>query len=147
MLKNLKFFLFSLSAEILIERWIPYPKITGKRQTIIERAEPVRPYPEPRNLIILHEPVPVKVERKIQCFGPIVEDPKSYAEKYGETLLDGEKLVEEARGAGLVGFFPNRENVPTIDEVLESNFRQADLNQDGTIDREEFRIFLKSKLQ
>lgn len=37
--------------DIIIERWIPY-EFTQKRRVIVDRAEPSKAYPQPRNIII-----------------------------------------------------------------------------------------------
>ncbi len=38
--------------DIIIERWIPYQSTTQKRKVIVQRAEELKPYPPPRNVII-----------------------------------------------------------------------------------------------
>lgn len=38
--------------DVIIERWIPYESTTAKRKVIIQRAEPPKPFPPPRNIII-----------------------------------------------------------------------------------------------
>lgn len=38
--------------DIVIERWIPYEATTYKRKVVIQRAEPPKPQPPTRNVII-----------------------------------------------------------------------------------------------
>lgn len=80
---------------------MPYTT-TAKRKTIVQRAEPPKEYPKPRNIIIQYEPVQVRVVRQFQRLGVTQESPAAYVQRYGTTLLEAQTLVQQARAAGVV---------------------------------------------
>ena len=41
--------------DVIIERWIPYEANMLKRKVVVQRAEEIKPYPRPRNIIIEYE--------------------------------------------------------------------------------------------
>ncbi|CAF4011586.1 unnamed protein product [Rotaria magnacalcarata] len=87
--------------DIIIERWIPYESITQKRQVIVQRAEPPKPYPPSRNVIITYDPVSVKVVRQVERQGVTRENPQSYLTRFGSSLLDPKDLIAQARELGI----------------------------------------------
>ncbi|CAF3320304.1 unnamed protein product [Rotaria socialis] len=87
--------------DIIIERWIPYESIAQKRQVIVQRAEPSKPYPPSRNVIITYDPVPVKVVRQVERQGVTPENPQSYLTRFGNSLLDPKDLIAQARELGI----------------------------------------------
>ncbi|CAF4467523.1 unnamed protein product, partial [Rotaria sp. Silwood2] len=87
--------------DIIIERWIPYG-VDGKRKTIVQRAQSVKEYPKPRNIIIQYEPVQVRIVRQFQRLDVVQENPQVYVQRYGSQLLDGQSLIQQARAAGVV---------------------------------------------
>ena len=87
--------------DIIIERWVPYTS-SAKRKTIVQRAEPPKEYPKPRNIIIQYEPVQVRVVRQFQRLGVTQENPQAYVQRYGSSLLEAQTLVQQARAAGVV---------------------------------------------
>ena len=89
------------TGDIIIERWIPYGAMT-KRKTIVQRAEEVKPYPKPRNIIIQYESPPVRVVRQFQRLGITPENPQAYLDRYGTSLIDAQSLVQQARAAGVI---------------------------------------------
>lgn len=91
-----------LLGDIIIERWVPYTATQGKRKTIVQRAEPPKEYPKPRNIIIQYEPVQVRVVRQFQRLGITQESPAEYVQRYGTTLLEAQTLVQQARAAGVI---------------------------------------------
>ena len=90
------------SGDIVIERWIPYSENVTKRKTIVQRAAEAKAYPKPRNIIIEYEPVPVRVNRQFQSLGVTQADPQAYLQRYGNSLLDSQTLIAQARAAGVV---------------------------------------------
>jgi hypothetical protein len=90
-----------LLGDIIIERWLPYAAV-AKRKTIIQRAEPAKEYPKPRNIIIQYEPIQVRIVRQFQRLGITQENPQLYIQRYGISLLDAQTLVQQARAAGVV---------------------------------------------
>ena len=73
-----------------------------KRKTIVQRAEEVKPYPKPRNVIIQYEAPQVRVVRQFQRLGITPENPQAYVERYGASLFDAQTLVQQARAAGVI---------------------------------------------
>lgn len=73
-----------------------------KRKTIVQRAEEVKPYPKPRNVIIQYEAPQVRVIRQFQRLGITPENPQAYVERYGASLFDAQTLVQQARAAGVI---------------------------------------------
>ena len=80
---------------------MPY-NFTNKRKTIVQRAEPAKEYPKPRNVIIQYEAPQVRVVRQFQRLGVTPENPQAYVQRYGPTLFDTQALVQQARAAGVV---------------------------------------------
>lgn len=89
------------SGDIIIERWIPYGA-QAKRKTIVQRAAGAKGYTKPRNIIIIYEPIQVRVVRQFQRLGITQENPQSYTQRYGASLLDPQTLVQQARAAGVI---------------------------------------------
>ena len=87
--------------DIIIERWIPYGA-QAKRKTIVQRAAAGKGYPKPRNIIIIYEPIQVRVIRQFQRLGVTQENPQLYIQRYGQSLLDPQVLVQRARAAGVI---------------------------------------------
>ncbi|CAF3412007.1 unnamed protein product [Rotaria sp. Silwood2] len=86
---------------VILERWLPYGA-PAKRRTIVQRAPPVKPYSNPRNVVIQYESTPVNIVRKVQFLGVTQEDPQAYIQRYGASLLDSHTLEQIARAAGVV---------------------------------------------
>lgn len=80
---------------------MPYSSIT-KRKTIVQRADPPKPYPSPRNIIIQYEPPQVRVVRQFERLGVTPENPQAYIQRYGASLIDSETLLQQARAAGVI---------------------------------------------
>jgi len=80
---------------------MPYSTIT-KRKTIVQRADPPKPYPSPRNIIIQYEPPQVRVVRQFERLGVTPENPQAYIQRYGASLIDSETLLQQARAAGVI---------------------------------------------
>ena len=74
----------------------------AKRKTIVQRAEAVKAYPTPRNVIIQYEAPQVRVIRQFERLGVTPENPQAYIQRYGESLFDAQTLVQHARAAGVV---------------------------------------------
>jgi hypothetical protein len=74
----------------------------AKRKTIVQRAEAVKAYPKPQNIIIQYEAPQVRVIRQFQRLGVTPEDPQAYVQRYGASLFDAQTLVQQARAAGVV---------------------------------------------
>jgi hypothetical protein len=90
-----------LSGDIIIERWIPYGA-AAKRKTVVQRAAEAKAYPKPRNIIIVYEPIQVRIVRQFQRLGITQENPQAYLQRYGAALLEAQILVQQARAAGVV---------------------------------------------
>lgn len=88
--------------DVIIERWLPYSKEPQKRKVITYRAPPPRPYPPPRNTVIVYEPIQANVVRSIQKLGVQPQNPQEYALRYGGTLLDSATLLARAQNVGVV---------------------------------------------
>ncbi|CAF1077262.1 unnamed protein product [Rotaria sordida] len=102
--------------DIIIERWVPYGAMT-KRKTIIQRAESIKPYPKPRNIIIQYEAPQVRVVRQFQRLGITPENPQEYVQRYGTSLLDAQTLLQQARTAGVVEDISPPTNIGTATAV------------------------------
>ena len=87
--------------DIVIERWLPYSKETQKRKVITYRAPPPPSYPQPRNTIIVYEPVQVNVIRQIHRLGVQSQNPQEYVAQYGHNLLDSASLLAQAQQIGI----------------------------------------------
>ncbi|CAF1205013.1 unnamed protein product [Adineta ricciae] len=87
--------------DIVIERWLPYSKETQKRKVITYRAPPPPSYPQPRNTIIVYEPVQVNVIRQIHRLGVQPQNPQEYVAQYGHNLLDSASLLAQAQQIGI----------------------------------------------
>lgn len=74
----------------------------SKRKTIVQRAEAVKEYPKPRNVIIQYEAPQIRVIRQFQRLGITLENPQAYIQRYGAALFDSQALVQQARAAGVV---------------------------------------------
>lgn len=97
------------SGDIIIERWVQYGA-REKRRTIVQRAEAVKPYAKPQNVIIQYETPQVRVIRQFQRLGVTPQDPQEYVRRYGAILLDSTTLVQQARAAGVVEDIVSVEN-------------------------------------
>ena len=87
--------------DIIIERWLPYSKESQKRKVITYRAPPPPTYPQPRNKIIVYEPVRVNVVRQIHRLGVQSQNPQEYITQYGQNLLDSASLLAQAQQFGI----------------------------------------------
>ncbi|UJR35351.1 hypothetical protein I4U23_028109 [Adineta vaga] len=87
--------------DIIIERWLPYPKEPQKRKIITHRAPPPPTYPQPRNTIIVHEPIQVNVVRQIHRLDVQVQNPQDYIARYGHSLLDSTSLLTKVQQVGI----------------------------------------------
>ncbi|CAF0762409.1 unnamed protein product [Rotaria sp. Silwood1] len=88
--------------DVAIERWLPYSKEPQRRKIITYRAAPPRPYPPPRNIIIVYDQAQANVVRSIQKLGVQPQNPEEYKLRYGNTLLDPSTLVAQAQHIGIV---------------------------------------------
>ena len=68
----------------------------------MQRAGAAKGYPKPRNIIIIYEPIQVRVVRQFQRLGITQENPQLYIQRYGASLLDPQTLVQQARAAGVI---------------------------------------------
>lgn len=93
-------FLLPDVGDIIIERWLPYGPPPA-RQTIVRPPALATKYPEPRNIIEIYESVQMRTVRRFQKSGPTRESPEEYLHRYGGSLLDSEKLIQEARHLGV----------------------------------------------
>ena len=91
---------FCYSADILIERWLPYG-YQSERRIIVQPAPPPIRYSEPYNKIIIYETGDDHVVRKLEKVGPVKENPDDYMARYMGTLLDSATLVQQARNIGV----------------------------------------------
>jgi hypothetical protein len=82
-----------------------------KRKTIVQRAEAVKPYPKPQNIIIQYEAPQVRVIRQFQRLAVTPEDPQAYIQRYGASLFDSQTLVQQARAAGVIEDIVSDENL------------------------------------
>jgi hypothetical protein len=87
--------------DIIIERWLPYSKEPQRRKVITYRAPTPRPYPQPRNTIVLYEPVQANVVRQVHKVGIQPQNPQEYAFRHGHSLLDGSTLLAQAQSLGI----------------------------------------------
>lgn len=139
---DLPFLFLTLSGDIFIERWIPYEPQT-KRQTIIQRAPLSRPHPPPRNLIILYDPIPVRVVRQFQRFDPVQADPRAYLSRYGSSLLHTDALIRTARAAGVTEDIVNdsqRFSSPMIEHRLSFQSPSLEMSSDQFDSSASFRL-------
>jgi hypothetical protein len=74
----------------------------AQRKTIVQRAEAVKDYEKPRNVIIQYESPQVRVIRQFQRLAVVAENPQAYIQRYGASLFDAQTLVQQARAAGVV---------------------------------------------
>ena len=74
----------------------------SQRKTVVQRAEAVKAYPQPRNVVIQYEAPQVRVIRQFQRLGVTPENPQEYLQRYGASLLDIQTLIQQARAAGIV---------------------------------------------
>ncbi len=88
--------------DVIIERWLPYSKEPQKRKVITYRAPPPRPYPPPRNTIVVYEPIQANVVRSVQKLGIQPQNPQEYILRYGPTLIDASTLVAQAQNVGII---------------------------------------------
>jgi hypothetical protein len=88
--------------DVIIERWLPYSKEPQRRKVITHRAPAPRPYPSPRNTIVVYEPVQANVVRSVQRLGVQPQNPQEYAHRYGHVLLNPSTLVAQAQHLGIV---------------------------------------------
>ncbi|CAF1160538.1 unnamed protein product [Rotaria sordida] len=86
--------------DVIIERWIPYENIQ-KRKVIVQRAEEPKPYPPPKNIIIVYEPVQTRIIRNVERLGIKPEDPHNYLTTYRDSLLQTEQLLERIKQLGI----------------------------------------------
>jgi hypothetical protein len=86
-----------------------------KRKTIVQRAEAVKAYAKPQNIIIQYEPPQVRVVRQFQRLGITQENPQAYIQRYGSSLFDAQTLVQQARAAGVVEDIVSDENLSSFD--------------------------------
>ncbi|CAF3222416.1 unnamed protein product [Rotaria sp. Silwood2] len=86
--------------DVIIERWIPYQNMS-KRKVIVQRAEEPKPYPKPRNIIIIYEPIQPRIIRKFERLAITPEDPHKYSATYGDSLLQTEQLLEQIKELGI----------------------------------------------
>ncbi|CAF2867283.1 unnamed protein product [Rotaria sp. Silwood2] len=107
--------------DIIIERWIPYGAMS-KRKTIIQRAESIKPYPKPRNVIIQYEAPQVRVVRQFQRLGITAENPQEYVQRYGASLIDSQTLLQQARAVGVVEDISPPTNIGTVAAASSSSF-------------------------
>ncbi|CAF0770134.1 unnamed protein product [Adineta ricciae] len=109
--------------DIVIERWLPYSKETQKRKVITYRAPPPPSYPQPRNTIIVYEPVQVNVLRQIHRLGVQPQNPQEYIAQYGYNLLDSASLLAQTQQIGI-----NDNLSPSIDSA--NQVYQTDASND-----------------
>ena len=74
----------------------------AKRKTVVQRAEEVKGYAKPQNIIIQYETPQVRVVRQFQRLGVTPENPQAYVQRYGTSLFDASTLLQQARAAGVV---------------------------------------------
>ena len=97
--------------DIIIERWLPYlPQ--PERRAIIERAPSPIEYPEPFHNITMYRNVHTRTNKNFEHH-VVEENPCYYKDRYRESLLDSEKLVQEAAKLGItenhiVNFFQRK---------------------------------------
>ncbi|CAF2115095.1 unnamed protein product [Rotaria magnacalcarata] len=115
--------------DIIIERWIPYgPPV--QRRTVIQRAPAPVKYTQPRNYVIVYEPVQARVIRQFRRIGVNKEDPEAYKARYGSTLLDSPTLVRVARNAGVIeDISPPTVSSPTYKGTNENNLDSNQLSR------------------
>lgn len=87
--------------DVVIERWLPYSKEPQKRKVVTYRAPPPRPYPAPRNTVVIYEPVQANVVRVVQRLGVQPQNPQEYVLRYGGSLLDSASLVTQVQNVGI----------------------------------------------
>ncbi|UJR36575.1 hypothetical protein I4U23_029294 [Adineta vaga] len=88
--------------DVIIERWIPYEASMQKRKVVVQRAEEVKPYPAPKNIIIEYEKVEARVIRQVERLGISSENPENYSARYGNTLLDTDELLAQIKQLGII---------------------------------------------
>ncbi|CAF3679950.1 unnamed protein product [Rotaria socialis] len=115
--------------DIIIERWIPYGP-PPQRRTIVQRAPAPVKYTQPRNYVIVYEPVQARVIRQFRRIGINKEDPQVYKTRYGSTLLDSATLVHVARNAGVIeDISPPATSSPTYTGTNENNLDSNQLSR------------------
>jgi hypothetical protein len=95
-------------AEIVVERWLDYPK--RHRNVIFQPGARVAPQPAPRNSVVEWEKPQIEVKRTFRYLGVEEADPNEYMAKYGRELVSANDLPE------LVGEF----KVPEGEELAAS---------------------------
>ena len=79
-------------AEIVVERWLDYPK--RHRNVIFQPGAKVAPQPTPRNSVIQWEKPQIEVKRNFRYLGVEEADPNEYMSKYGQELVSANDLPE-----------------------------------------------------
>jgi hypothetical protein len=86
-------------ADIIIEKWLPYPRQPERRE-IVEHAPDAIKYPEPFHTITNYRKVRTRTHQNFDNH-VVDENPRHYKACHGASLLDPEKLVQEAAKAGV----------------------------------------------
>lgn len=78
---------------IIIERWLPYPKV--KRQVIYQKKEAIEaPQQKPKNLVIQWESPKVVIKQELKNLGIIKANPIEYIQKFGSSLITTKEMPQ-----------------------------------------------------
>lgn len=86
--------------DVYVELWKPYPPRGPGRRVVIP-APPPKPYPTPRNQVIIRSCPPPRIAHSFQRLGEIQVNPESYYQQYSNSLLDIAEINRQVRAVGL----------------------------------------------
>jgi hypothetical protein len=113
--------------DIIIERWLSYPK--QKRNIIHQKSANTLSAPPPKNIIIDWETVQTHTtdvkNQKLNFLGVETADPNEFIRRYGNELIDSNKLPSFV--SELTTKLPNG-------EVLASNVSQSEFLLSGDVE-------------
>ncbi|CAF0975998.1 unnamed protein product [Adineta steineri] len=125
--------------DIIIERWIPYESSMQKRKIVVERAEEVKPYPPPKNIIIQYERVEPRIIRQFRRLGVTPADPENYTARFGNSLLATSDLLAHVKQLGISEDLSlPRLNDNEFSEKLTSNQLEENFSYENSLDQNIF---------
>lgn len=80
--------------------WRQYPPRSPPRRIVIP-APPPKPYPAPRNQIIIHECPSPRITHSIQRLAILQMNPELYSQQYNGSLLDSAEIIQQIRSSEL----------------------------------------------
>lgn len=80
--------------------WGKYPPRAPGRRVVIP-APPPKPYPTPRNQVIIRQCPAPRIAHSIQRLGGVQMNPEAYVQQYSASLLDTAQITQQVRAVGL----------------------------------------------